>query len=32
LDLQIAIDGTGEMAEFVNQSTMLCRDQQQQET
>jgi hypothetical protein len=29
---QIAVDGSGEMTEFVNQSTLLCRDQQQQET
>jgi hypothetical protein len=25
----IAADGAGEMTEFVNQSTLLCRDQQQ---
>jgi hypothetical protein len=29
---QIAVDGTREMTDFVNQSTLLCRDQQQQET
>jgi hypothetical protein len=29
---QIAVDGTGDMTEFVNQSTLLCCDQQQQET
>jgi hypothetical protein len=32
LNPQIAVDGTGEMTEFVNQSALLCRDQQQQET
>jgi hypothetical protein len=32
LNPQIAVEGTGDMAEFVNQSALLCRDQQQQET
>jgi hypothetical protein len=29
---QIAADHTGDMAELVDQGTLLCRDQQQQET
>jgi hypothetical protein len=29
---QIAADDTGDMAELVDQGTLLCRDQQQQET
>jgi hypothetical protein len=29
---QIAVDSAGDMTEFVNQSTLLCRDQQQQKT
>ncbi|MGA2357278.1 MAG: hypothetical protein ABSG02_22505 [Terriglobales bacterium] len=32
LNPQIAVDGAGDMGEFVNQSALLCRDQQQQET
>jgi hypothetical protein len=32
LNPQIPVHGTGEMAEFVNQSALLCGDKQQQET
>lgn len=32
LNPQTTIDGTGDMAEFVNQSALLCRDQQQEKT
>jgi hypothetical protein len=32
LHAQMAADGTADMTEFVNQSTLLCCDQQQQET
>jgi hypothetical protein len=28
LNPPIAVDGTGDMTEFVNQSALLCRDQQ----
>jgi hypothetical protein len=29
---ETAVDGTGDMTEFVNQSALLCCNQQQQET
>lgn len=31
LHLQAAVDGTGEVTDLVNQSTLLCSEQQQQE-